>query len=350
MQHWLSMLDYDPDHMAQLVQFARRLKQGSVEAAALRDRILTMVFFNPSLRTRTSFEAAMLRNGGHSICLNVGADTWALEVCDGAVMHGPAAEHIREAAPVLSRYGDALAVRTFAVLRDADEDAEDRVIRAFGRFATVPVINMESASEHPCQGLADWMTIDEQLGSTAGKRFVLTWAPHVKGLPLAVPHSAVLAAAAAGMHVTVAHPPGYELAGHIIDRAASWCAAAGTSLEFTTDQRSACRSGDAVYVKSWGSAEIYGNADKQAESFRHHADWKVTPAHLTADAILMHCLPVRRNVVIADAVLDDPRCVVVDQAENRMWSQAAILQDLFPTAEDGRAARAEQWREHAPSA
>lgn len=350
MQHWLSMLDYEPNHLRRLVQSARQLKQGSVEAAALRNRILTMVFFNPSLRTRTSFEAAMLRYGGHSICLNVGKDTWALECRDRVVMDGPAAEHIREAAPVLSRYGDALAVRTFAALRDAAEDAEDRVIRAFGRFATAPVINMESASEHPCQGLADWMTIDERLGGAAGKRFVLTWAPHVKGLPLAVSHSAVLAAAAAGMQVTVARPSGYDLAGHVMDRAASWCAAAGTSLEVTTDQRGACRSGDVVYVKSWGSAGLYGRAEEQAESFRRHADWMVTPAHLAADAILMHCLPVRRNVVIADAALDDPRCVVVDQAENRMWAQAAILQDLLAASADSQRAPTTQRSEHAPSA
>jgi N-acetylornithine carbamoyltransferase len=332
MRHWLNMLDYEPAELARLVRSARQLKEGSADAPALGNRILTMVFFNPSLRTRTSFEAAMLRYGGHSICLNVGADTWALEYRDGVVMNGPAAEHIREAAPVLSRYGDALAVRTFAALRDAAEDAEDGVIRAFGRFATVPVINMESAAEHPCQGLADWMTIDEKLGGAAGKKFVLTWAPHVKRLPMAVSHSAILAAAAAGMHVTVAHPPGYELAPGMVDRAASWCAEAGTGFDVTSDQRAACRDGDVVYAKSWGSPALYGDDEGQSESFRRHADWTVTPAHLAAEAILLHCLPVRRNVVIADAALDDPRSVVVDQAENRMWTQAAILQDLLGRA------------------
>ena len=138
MKQWLSMLDYDPGQLAELVQLARRLKQGGAGATALRNRILTMVFFNPSLRTRTSFEAAMLRFGGHAICLSVGGDTWQLEYRDGVAMDGGAAEHIREAAPVLSRYGDALAVRTFAGLRSVAEDAKDVVIRAFGRFATVP--------------------------------------------------------------------------------------------------------------------------------------------------------------------------------------------------------------------
>jgi len=327
MKHWLSMLDYEPPELAELVQLARRIKQGSIDPTAFRGRILTMVFFNPSLRTRTSFEAAMLRFGGHAICLNVGGDTWKLEYRDGVVMDGDAAEHVREAAPVLSRYGDALAVRTFAGMRDAAEDAQDLVIRAFGRFATVPVVNMESASEHPCQGLADWLTIAEKLSGAAGKRFVLTWAPHVRGLPLAVPHSALLAAAAAGMHVTVAHPPGYELSRAMLDRAASWCAAAGTALHVTYDQ-SACRSADVVYVKSWGSPALYGDKG-QADDFRRNQDWMITPAHLGASTLLMHCLPVRRNVVIDDAALDDPRSIVVDEAENRLWAQAAILQALL---------------------
>jgi N-acetylornithine carbamoyltransferase len=331
MRDWLSMLDYEPVELATLVEVARGLKRGEpgTGAEALRGRILTMVFFNPSLRTRTSFEAAMLRYGGHAICLSVGGDTWKLEHRDGVVMDGDCSEHIREAAPVLSRYGDLLAVRTFAALKDAAEDAEDRIIRAFARFATVPVINMESATEHPCQGLADWMTIDEKLRGTRGRRFALTWAPHVKGLPMAVPHSAALAAAAAGMHVTIAHPPGYELDAAVLDRVAGWCKVTGAQFSVTADQRAACGAADVVYVKSWGSAAFYGNPDGQRESFKSYADWTVGPAHLGQDAILMHCLPVRRNVVIADEALDDRRSVVVDQAENRLWSQAAILSHLL---------------------
>jgi len=187
------------------------------------------------------------------------------------------------------------------------------------------VINMESAIEHPCQGLADWMTVDEKLGGTRGRHFVLTWAPHVKGLPMAVPHSAALSAAAAGMHVTIAHPLGYELNAGVLDRVAGWCAAAGARFSVTADQRAACGAADVVYAKSWGSAALYGDPDGQRESFKSYADWTVGPEHLSRDAILMHCLPVRRNVVIADEALDDRRSVVIDQAANRMWSQAAIL-------------------------
>jgi N-acetylornithine carbamoyltransferase len=327
MRHFIALSEYEPQELAGLVQTAQRLKRdGTGECARLlRGRILIMVFFNPSLRTRVSFEAAMLRYGGHCVGLNVGADAWKLEYRDGVVMDGPAAEHIREAAPVLSRYGDLLAIRTFAALRDPTEDARDSLIRAFARFATVPVVNMESASEHPCQGLADWLTMEEKLGGTHGRRLVLTWAPHVKPLPLAVPHSAALAAAAAGMHVTIAHPPGYELNAGILDRVAGWCAAAGAALTVTHDQQAVCRAADILYVKSWGSPALYGDPEAQRDSFRRHADWTVGPQHLGPDTLLMHCLPVRRNVVIADAALDDPRSIVVDQAENRMWVQAAIL-------------------------
>lgn len=329
MRHWISMLDYRPEELAAMVEEARRLKGGEASAEELRNRILVMVFFNSSLRTRTSFEAAMLRYGGHAICLNVGSDTWKLEYRDGIVMDGDCPEHINEAVPVLGRYGDMVSVRSFAAMKDPAIDAEDRVVRAFGRLSSVPVLNMESAAEHPCQGLADWMTMDEKLGGTKGKRFVLTWAPHIKPLPMAVPQSAVLSAAAAGMNVTIAHPPGYNLNSGIVEQAKRWCAAAGTDLEVTWNQVDACREADAVYVKSWGSPELYADSDAQAESFVNNSEWTVTKDHLGADSILLHCLPVRRNVVIADDALDDPRSAVVDEAENRMWTQAAVMASLM---------------------
>lgn len=336
MRHWLSFQDYTPGELAELIALAQRFKAGKAGSAAerIRRRILVMVFFNPSLRTRTSFEAAMLRFGGHAICLSVGGDTWKLEHRDGVVMDGDAAEHLREAVPVLCRYGDLLAVRTFAALEDAAADATEPVLRGFGRYASVPVINMESAIEHPCQGLADWLTMAEKLGATTGRKFTLTWAPQKKGLPRAVPHSAVLAAAAAGMEVTIAHPPGYELDEGVLAQARAWCAAAGTGLKITSEQPAATRSADIVYVKSWGAAQFYGDVAAQTESFRAHADWQVGTEHLGARSYLMHCLPVRRNVVIRAAALDDPRCIVVDQAENRMWAQAAILSHLLPGEPD----------------
>lgn len=330
MRHWLTLADYTPRELADLVTLGARIKRGAAEAEthALRGRGLVMVFFNPSLRTRTSFEAGMARFGGHAICLSVGGDTWQLEYRDGVVMDGAAAEHVREAAPVLSRYGDLLAVRTFAGLKDAAEDARDGVLRAFAAHATVPVINMESAIDHPCQGLADWLTMREKLGDTAGKRFTLRWAPQVKGLPLAVPHAALLAAGAAGMEVTIAHPPGYELNEDVLATARRWCQQAGTSLR-VVNEREADRSSDVLYVKSWGAAGMYGDAERQRASFAEHRAWMVTRENLGAQTRLMHCLPVRRNVVVADDALDDPRCIVVDQAENRLWAQVAIMARLL---------------------
>jgi len=329
MKHWLYQSDCELAELAELVQIARDLKAGRDAVGvrqALRGRVMGMVFFNPSLRTRVSFESGMFRFGGHAICLNVGTDAWRLEHRDGAVMNDVCAEHVREAAPVLSRYCDVLGVRTFAALNSATEDADDAVLRAFARHATVPVVNMESAMAHPCQGLADRITMEEKLGGARGRRFVLTWAPHVKALPMAVPHSAILAAASAGMQVTLAHPPGYELHAGPIAAARRWCRAQGAELTVTAEQMDACRAADVVYVKSWGSADLYGHAEAQAADFARYDRWRVSAAHLgSRDAILMHCLPVRRNVVIADDALDDPRCAVVDQAENRMWAQMAIV-------------------------
>ena len=326
------MLEHAPHELKQLVELARDIKTGEAReraAMALRGRLLTMLFFNPSLRTRTSMEAAMCRFGGQAITLSVGGDTWKLEARSGVRMDGDAAEHVKEAAPVLSRYCDVLGVRTFAGLKDAGEDANEPVLRSFVEHATVPVINLESAVEHPCQGLADWLTIEEKLRSPRGKRIAITWAPQVKGLPLAVPHSALLAAAAAGMNIALVHPPIYDLSRRFVDTARRWSELGGGSLTVTSEQRDATRNADVVYVKSWGSAAYYGDVAAQQESFREHAEWMVEPGHLGPKTLLMHCLPVRRNVVISDAALDDPRCIVVDQAENRLWAQAAILTALL---------------------
>jgi len=330
-KHFLGLADAMPAEISRLVALARRLKSGAVaEGGVIRGRIFGMVFFNPSLRTRASAEAAMLRFGGHAIVLSPGGDTWRLEYRRGAVMDGDCAEHVREAAAVLGRYCDALGVRTFARMVNEAEDAADVVLHSFAREAGVPVVSLESAMEHPCQGLADRMTMEEKLGMTQGKRFTLTWAPHVKGLPRAVPHSAILAAASAGMYVTIAHPPGYELHPKYLDKAKAWCAAAGTSFTVTDEQLPACRAADVVYVKSWGSPAHYGKPEAQKEDFRRYRGWMVGLEHLAhPKTILMHCLPVRRNVVIADAALDDLRSVVIDEAENRLWTHAAVLCELW---------------------
>lgn len=295
----------------------------------LADKLLGMLFFNPSLRTRASFEAVMMRGGGGAIVLDAGNDTWKVEDRVGAVMDGDRPEHLQEAVPVLSRYVDALGVRTFATGADDDVDHEDRIIRAFERYATVPVVSMESAREHPCQGLADLLTIEDEFGSAKGVPVALTWAPHIKPLPKAVPNSFLLTAAARGCDIRVAHPPGFDLHPGVIKEAQEYAAASGGSVAFTSDQRAALRGARAVYAKAWGPATAAGLSP---QSVREYADWMMSPEHTAEaadDAIFLHCLPVRRNVEVADAVLDGKWSRVIDEAENRFHVQRALLDWLL---------------------
>lgn len=332
LHHFTRIADLGPDGVRAVLDRAAEWKRHD-PGAVLSGRLLGMVFFNPSLRTRTSFEAAMLRSGGHAIVLDVGTgDVWKLEDRDGVVMDGDRAEHVREAVPVLSRYVDALAVRTFAGLADLDEDERDPVMNAFRDHATVPVLNMESAREHPFQGLADALTLRERFGQTDGLRVTLTWAPHIKPLPTAVPNSFLLTAAAAGCHVTIAHPPGFGLHPAVLAEAEAYATWTGGSVRFTGDQRAAMEGSHAVYAKSWAPIATTSDPNRAIERIRAHERWMVTPELLDAaeeDAIFLHCLPVRRNVVVADAVLDGPRSAVVDEAENRYHVQRAVLAEIL---------------------
>ncbi|MDQ6625806.1 MAG: N-acetylornithine carbamoyltransferase [Verrucomicrobiota bacterium] len=295
----------------------------------LADKILGMLFFNPSLRTRTSFEAVMMRGGGNAIVLDAGNDTWKLEDRLGATMDGDRPEHLKEAASVLSRYVDALAIRTFAAGVDDDVDHADRIIRAFEQYATVPIVNMESAREHPCQGLADLLTIEERFGSARGLPVTLTWAPHIKPLPKAVPNSFLLTAAARGCDIRVAHPRGFDLHPGVIAEAQQYAAASGGSISLVEDQTPSLRGARVVYAKSWGPATASGI---EREAVTQHREWMISPAqmaHAADDAIFLHCLPVRRNVEVADAVLDGPASRVIDEAENRFHVQRALLDWLL---------------------
>jgi len=293
------------------------------------DKILGMVFFNPSLRTRASFEAVMARGGGSSIVLEVGNGVWKLEDREGAVMDGDRAEHIKEAAPVLSRYVDLLAVRTFAGGADDELDHADPVMNGFRTHCTVPTISMESAREHPCQGLADLLTARETFGATKGLPVTLAWAPHIKPLPKAVPNSFLLTAAAAGCEVRVAHPEGFELHPSVLAQARGYAQAAGGSVTVTHDLGQATRGTRVIYAKAWGPATAAGLGP---EAVKAHPEWLCSPHHFDGaakDAIFMHCLPVRRNVEVADGVLDGPWCRVVDEAENRFHVQRSLIQWLL---------------------
>jgi len=327
MNHFTRLADLGPGGADAVLAKAIAWKGGFPKH--LVDRLLGMVFFNPSLRTRTSFEAVMARGGGSSIVLEVGNGVWKLEDRTGAVMDGDRAEHVKEAVPVLARYVDALAVRTFAGCADDTADHADPVMNAFRDLSTVPVISMESAREHPCQGLADLMTARETFGSTKGLPVTLAWAPHIKVLPKAVPNSFLLTAAACGCEVRIAHPKGFELTPEVMAEAEAYAKATGGSVSVTDRLDEAVQGTRVVYAKAWGPATAGGLGP---ESVKAHPEWLTSPTHLAraaADAIFLHCLPVRRNVEVADGVLDGAACRVVDEAENRFHVQRALLDLLL---------------------
>ena len=326
MKRFVDLADFSREEVLDLLHLARRLEERP-EPRALAGKILALLFFNPSLRTLASFQAGMARLGGTSFVISPGQGSWALETRDGARMDGAAAEHVREAIPVLAGYAHALGIRSFAGGADLAADLADETFQAMAAVCPVPLVNLESAIAHPCQALGDWKTLDELAVPERG-RFVLTWANHPKALPLAVPASTAHMAALRGMEVVVLRPEEYALPRPIVERARRAAEASGGSLRETADRDAALRGAHAVYAKSWASAAHYGDAEAEAALRAGLADWCVRESWFTAaapGARFLHCLPVRRNVVVADEVLDGPRSAVVRQAHNRMWAQMAVL-------------------------
>ncbi len=331
----LSIEDLEDGAFEAILELAARVKRGEVRGG-LEGKILALVFLDPSLRTRASFEAAMALHGGHAIVVEPGRGSWPLELEDGVVMDADRTEHLIEAARVLGRYADALGVRSFARGDRWSEVRKDAVLRGFARHCEKPVINLESARRHPCQELADAMTLVEKLGDPRRKKFVLSWTWHPKALPTAVPASAALAAARLGMDVVIARPPGFDL--DLEDEAliATTAGAAGGSLTLSDDQDAACAGADAIYAKAWGGLDRFEDEGGETAKRHAHRGWQIRRQHVAssrnAAGIVMHCLPVRRNVEIEDAVLDGPSSVVVDEAENRLHVQRALLLRLFGAA------------------
>lgn len=304
---------------------------------AARGKALGLLFLNPSLRTRTACEIAAHRLGAVPTVLTPGTGTWGLEWRDGVTMDGEAAEHVREAVGVLSQYVDALGVRAFASGTDYAQDAGEAVFNAIRAAASVPVINLESAFTHPCQALADASVLRARHGGAGdGRRFVLAWATHPKPLPMAVPHSALLMAAREGFDVTVARPEGYDLDPGVMDQARAYAQANGREVSVTDDLDAACDGAHVVYAKAWGGPLAYHEPEREAALRTGPlADWRIRAEHLTGNAAFMHCLPVRRNVVVDDAVLDGPHGLHIRQAGFRLPAHQAILEwiwDLAPFA------------------
>lgn len=331
MKNFLTTSEFSSDQLNKLIESALRFKSGADTSKPLAGKSIALVFFNPSLRTRASMQIGIHELGGHAVVLEPGGTSWTLEHRAGAVMDGDKTEHVAEFVRVLGRYGAAIGVRTFAALKNWDEERTDPILNAFALYADVPVINLESAMHHPCQALADMMTIREKLGDER-KRVVLTWAWHPKPLPMAVPNSFALAAAQMGHDLVIAHPTGYELDEALLETMSGRAVAAGGGVQVTKNIDAAFDGADVIYAKSWGSRQFYGTPEKDiAERAQYRDHWIVDQQKMarTNRGIFMHCLPVRRNVIVTDAVIDSPASVVIDEAENRLHVQKAIMASLL---------------------
>jgi N-acetylornithine carbamoyltransferase len=325
--HFLNTIALSREQLDQLIESALRFKRGEDRSQPLAGKSVALVFFNPSLRTRASMQVGIYELGGNAVVLEPGATSWTLEHREGVVMDSDKTEHVAEFVRVLERYCVAIGVRTFAALKNWDEERTDPVLNAFARYASVPIINLESATHHPCQSLADMLTIREKLGA-GRKRVVLTWAWHPKPLPMAVPNSFALAAAQMGHDLVIAHPAKYELDEELMETSRQLARAAGGSLEITNDIEAAFSGAEVIYAKSWGAKQFYGNSEQETITrAQYRRKWIVDEEKMarTNSAVFMHCLPVRRNVIVTDRVIDSSASVVIDEAENRLHVQKAVM-------------------------
>jgi N-acetylornithine carbamoyltransferase len=330
-RHFLNTQDWSrPDLDALLTQAA--IFKRSTFGDELKGKSIALVFFNPSMRTRTSFELGAFQLGGHAIVLQPGKDAWPIEFNLGTVMDGDTEEHVKEVAQVLGRYVDLIGVRAFPKFVDWAYDREDIVLKSFAKYSPVPVINMETIT-HPCQELAHILALQEHFGTAdlRGKKYVLTWTYHPKPLNTAVANSALTIATRMGMDVTLLCPtPDYVLDERYMGWAEQNVAESGGSLVVSHDIESAYRGADVVYAKSWGALPFFGNWAPEKpirDQYRHFMVDEAKMA-LTNNGVFSHCLPLRRNVKATDAVMDSPQCIAINEAENRLHVQKAIMAAL----------------------
>ncbi|WOI53062.1 N-acetylornithine carbamoyltransferase [Parvularcula sp. LCG005] len=324
-KNFLTTADWSRLELEALLADARALK-ASPHQKRLEGKSIALVFYNPSLRTRTSFQVGAHQLGAQAVVLDA-AGTWPVEFSDGAVMDGDPEEHAKEAARVLSRYVDLICIRAFPKFKNWAEEREDPMLSAFAKYATVPIINMETIV-HPCQELAMLLALQEAHGDLDGKKFVMTWTYHPKPLNTAVANSAILAATKMGMDVTLLCPTkDYLLDERYMDAGAQFAKENGRSFSVTHDIAEAYQGADAVYAKSWGPLPLLGNVPAQQEMsapFKHFIVDEEKMA-MTNNATFSHCLPMRRNVKATDAVADSPRSLIIDEAENRLHVQKAVM-------------------------
>jgi N-succinyl-L-ornithine transcarbamylase len=312
MQQFTSV--HDVTDLDQLVAKVQAFKQNPFQPTLAAGKKVGLIFLNPSLRTRLSAQIAARNLGAEVIILDIGKDGWALEFEDGVAMNGNKAEHIKEAAGVMGRYFDILGVRTFPELKSRKDDYSENLLNAFIKYSGIPVLSLESGTRHPLQSLADLVTIKEHWTAKRKPKVVLTWAPHIKALPQAVPNSFTEWMKAADVDFSIANPIGYDLAPEFTE-----------GVEVIHNQEEALSNADFVYVKNWSSYEHYGqilSKDKNWSFGESQLSW-------TNMAKVMHCLPVRRGLVIEDEVLDGPNAIHLEQAENRVYSAQAVIHSLL---------------------
>jgi N-acetylornithine carbamoyltransferase len=331
MNNFLTTADFSRTELEEIIESALRFKKDQIADKPLSGKSIALVFFNPSLRTRASMQVGIYELGGNAVILEPGNSSWTLEHRENVVMDADKTEHLKEFVRVLERYVSAIGVRSFAELKDWELERLDPILSAFQKYASVPVINLESAMHHPCQAMADMLTIREKFGKKK-KKVLLTWAWHPKPLPMAVPNSFALAAAQFGHDLRIAFPKGYELDAELMTEIETQAKENGGSLELVNRVDEAFDEVEIVYAKSWGSFQHYGNADRDIRTRAIYRDeWIVDAGNMQRanDAIFMHCLPVRRNVIVSDAVIDSANSVVIDEAENRLHVQKAIMAKLI---------------------
>ncbi len=330
MKHFLSTSDWSREDLESLLQLAGELKQNPINSS-LKGRSIALLFLNPSMRTRTSFDLGMQQLGGIAIVLQPGKDAWGLEFDAGTIMQGDAEEHIAEAAGVLSRYCDLIGLRAFPSFVDWSKDRQDNMIKSLARYSSVPVINMETIV-HPCQELAMMLTLKERMGHVAKRKMVLTWTWHPRPLNTAVANSALLMGTKFGMDVTLLCPqPEYLLDPQFMETAKDNAAISGGSLQISHDIESAYDGADFVYAKSWGALPYYGRPEEEYELRKKYRHFIVNEEKmaLTNNGLFSHCLPLRRNVKATDGVMDAPYCLALDEAENRLHVQKALMMKLL---------------------
>jgi N-acetylornithine carbamoyltransferase len=334
MKHFLNTSDWSRADLQAMIDDARAMK-ASPFGDALRNKTIALLFLNNSLRTRTSFDVGAKQLGGHAVVLSPSGGMWPLEFEDGVVMDGEAEEHVKEAAKILSRYCDLIGIRAFPKFVDWQEDRKDKILNAFAKYADVPVVNMETIT-HPCQEMAHVMALQERFekdgrGGLDGKKFVLTWTYHPKPLNTAVANSALMIAAKFGMEVTLLCPTeDYILDDRYIEQATKDAGENGKALTISHSIEEAYDGAEIVYAKSWGALPYFGNWAPEKgirDRFKHFIVDEKKMA-MTNNALVSHCLPMRRNVKMTDAVFDSANCIAYEEAENRLHVQKAIMKAL----------------------